>query len=322
MVSVKQHQPLETIKPSSVNKNYSPQAIAGTTKGLWLSNDSQQDVEHSEHQIDAIAYSNDDLWVVSDLKSVLHRNNAGKWTELGSVEDLELKCILPLKAGILAGTSEAHLIRVNDNNIEFINSFDKVEGRSEWYTPWGGAPAVRSMASSQNELYINVHVGGILRSQDGGRSWQPTIDIHADVHQVLTVANRPNLVLAATGEGLAISRDRGDSWQFEQQRLHSAYCRAVAVCGNSILITVSDGPRGSRAAVYRFPLDGSGVFEKCQQGLPKWFSHNINTSNLVASGNKAIFGTSDGNIFASEDAGLTWKQLATGLPSIKCVALI
>ena len=32
-------------------------------------------------------------------------------------------------------------------------------------------------AGAEGELYVNVHVGGILRSDDDGASWRPTIDI-------------------------------------------------------------------------------------------------------------------------------------------------
>ena len=57
--------------------------------------------------------------------------------------------------------------------------------RAEWHTPWGGPPSVFSMASLGDDLFVSVHVGGILRSSDGGQSWEATIDLHEDVHQVV-----------------------------------------------------------------------------------------------------------------------------------------
>ncbi|MEC4812956.1 MAG: hypothetical protein SAK29_06740 [Scytonema sp. PMC 1069.18] len=325
MVGVKQQKekPLLSIKPSPSEKESLSKIAAGTAEGLWFFQDSQQQLELERHSVNAIAKSDDGIWVVDDFSSVWNRDLNGQWNQVGSVKDLRLNCILPLEGAILAGTSEAHLVLIADGNVKLLDSFEEVEGRSEWYTPWGGPPAVRSLAASvQNELYVNVHVGGILRSQDGGQSWVPTIDLHSDVHQVLTVSDRPNLVLAATAQGLAISKDRGHSWQFERNGLHATYSRAVAVCGNDVLISVSDGPHGDRAALYRLGLDDLGTFEKCQQGLPKWFSDNINTNNLVASANRAAFGTSEGDIFVSDDAGKTWKQIGTKLPPIQCLYLI
>jgi len=59
-----------------------------------------------------------------------------------------------------------------------------------------------------------VHVGGILRSQDHGESWQPTIEIGADVHQVTTghgnvyAAGAGGLSVAATKERPGASRTK------------------------------------------------------------------------------------------------------------------
>jgi len=88
------------------------------------------------------------------------------------------------------------------------------------------------------------------------------------------------------------------------------------------LLSTSTGSHGGKAAIYCCPLDEPGAFEKCEGGLPEWFSDNINTETLAATGNLAAFGTCDGQIFLSEDAGLTWKQIAADLSQILCVKLM
>lgn len=285
--------------------------------------DSRQYVELEGHSITALASSPDGLWVIVDRNSVWNRNPEGEWHQIASIDDLRLNCILPYNGSVLVGTSQAHLIRIADGSTNRINCFETAEGRDEWYTPWGGPPDVRSMAIGQSgELYVNVHVGGILRSDDQGKSWQPTIDFHADVHEVRTVPSHPDLVLAATAEGLAVSRDRGNSWSFSRENLHAAYARAIAVCEETILMTTSTGPSGDKATIYRYPLDKPGVFEKCERGLPEWFNHNINTGTLSTSGNLAAFGTSEGQVFFSDDAGSTWKQIAGDLAPICCLNLM
>lgn len=317
-----QHKQAETGFANAGQTMPQPLIIAGTSEGL-LFIDSKQDVELKGHSINALTSSADGLWVIADRNSVWHRDSKGEWHQVASVNDLRLNCILPVKGTILVGTSAAHLLRIADGSVNRINCFETAEGRSEWYTPWGGAPDVRSMAISQSgEIYVNVHVGGILRSNDEGQSWQPTIDFHADVHEVRTVPNHPNLVLAATAQGLAISPDKGDSWSFDSTNLHAEYSRAIAVCEDTILMTTSMGPRGGKAAIYRRSLDDPGTFSKCQGGLPEWFSDNINTGTLSTLENIAAFGTSDGQIFLSNDAGLTWQQIATDLATILCMNLI
>ena len=134
-----------------------------------------------------------------------------------------------------------------------------------------------------------MHVGGILHTEDRGNSWNPTIDIDADVHQVATTEE---LVLAACAGGLAISADRGATWTMRSEGLDAPYSRAVAVCGDAVLVSASNGPRGGRAAVYRGAL-GGGSFERCTAGLPEWFDDNIDTYCLDAlnDGSFAAFGT-------------------------------
>jgi photosystem II stability/assembly factor-like uncharacterized protein len=300
---------------------HKPLIIAGTSKGLLFLG-SKQYVELEGFSITALASKDSQLWAITDYNLVWHRDQKGEWRKVASMNDLQLTCILPTQDAVLVGTSGACLIRIADGSTHRINCFEKVEGRSEWYTPWGAPPDVRSMAiGSEGELYVNVHVGGILRSLDQGQSWQPTIDFDSDVHEVKTINNYPDIVLAATAYGLAISKDKGNSWSFDRTNLHDDYSRAIAVCSETILMTASTGPDSHKAAIYRRPLNEPGKFEKCSQGLPEWFPDNINTGTVASLGNVAAFGTRDGEIFLSNDAGLTWKQIATDLAAINCLNL-
>ena len=172
-------------------------------------------------------------------------------------------------------------------------------------------------AGAEGELYVNVHVGGILRSDDDGASWRPTIDIRSDVHEVLAVPGRPGLVLAATGVGTATSEDGGASWSFAHDGLAGRYCRAVALAGDTVLLSASNGPRGGDAAVYRRPLGADGPFQRCTDG----FERNIDTGCLAADGELAAFGTEDGRVFVSRDAGASWKLEASGLPAVQALVV-
>jgi hypothetical protein len=181
---------------------------------------------------------------------------------------------------------------------------------------------VRSLAVDlPGRIHANVHVGGIPRSTDGGANWEPTIDIDADVHQVVAHPSRPDVVLAASAVGLALSEDGGASWRIERDGLRSTYSRAVAVAGDPILVTASDGHRGGHAAIYRTTLGPSPGLEKCTEGLPEWFDGNIDTGWLAASGSTVVFATSDGRVFVSDDAGAKWRQAASGVPRVRWLCL-
>jgi hypothetical protein len=169
-------------------------------------------------------------------------------------------------------------------------------------------------------VYVNVHVGGIVRSTDEGRSWTPTIDVHADVHQVFC-APGAGQVLAAAARGLAVSDNRGETWRFDTAGFHSHYLRAVTIAGETVLVTASTGPFTQRAAVYRKSIKSREPFERCCEGLPEWFSDNINTFCLTALGSWVAFGTTVGEVYLSADEGQHWQVAARGLPPVRCVAL-
>jgi hypothetical protein len=88
-------------------------------------------------------------------------------------------------------------------------------------------------------------------------------------------------------------------------------------------VSASNGPRGGRSAVYRGAL-ANGGFERCRDGLPEWFEDNIDSSCLDAlpDGSFAAFGTSDGQLFGSRDAGLSWSELASGVAGIRRVLVV
>src|SRR5262249_38779893 len=146
-----------------------------------------------------------ELWALADGRRVYRRGARGDWERQAEANGYRLNCLLPLGDSALVGAAAAHLLRLPGGPPPPGWGFQRAEGRSEWYTPWGGPPDVRSLAAGANgDLYANVHVGGILRSADGGDTWRPTIDFHADVHQVQTAPDRPGLVLAAAARGLAV----------------------------------------------------------------------------------------------------------------------
>lgn len=265
-------------------------------------------------------------WAIADGRSILS-THSGDWEEEATLAssprstDLTARCLLAdsRSGDVLVGTSEAHLFLLAGGTLLGLEGFDDAPGRGDWYTPWGGPPDVRSISRSDDLTdYVNIHVGGILRLRDGAAAWEPTIDIDADVHQVLA---HDGLVLAACARGLAVSRDHGDSWEFLTQGLHAPYCRAVAVSGEHILLGASTGHDSKQAALYRMPIGGS-AFEKCGNGLPERFDANLDTFWVAADGAEAGLATPDGRVFISNDEGASWVQAADGLPHIRAVTFL
>jgi hypothetical protein len=267
----------------------------------------------SGRSVTAVVRDGPELWALVDRSEVWYAPET-EWERVASLEGHEATCIAMTDA-IHVGSSEARLFRLAGGTLEPLVGFDGAAGRADWYTPWGGPPSTRSISEWGDDVYVNVHVGGILHTDDHGGTWNPTIDIDADVHQVATAEG---IVLAACAGGLATSEDRGTSWTLRSEGLEGAYARAVVVCGDGVLVSASNGPRGGRAGVFRGAMDG-GPFERCTSGLPGPFDDNIDTFCLDAlnDGSFAAFGVAEGRVFGSDDAGSTWHELTAGLPPVQ-----
>ena len=298
---------------------------AATSDGLHRIDESHSEVALSGRsvsfmaQVGPTAHAGPETRAIVDDHEIWGRADGGDWEAVAS---------LPIRGNCLAftdrwliGSAEAHLFEIKDGTMVALAPFDAAPGRDDWYTPWGGPPDTRSLAEWDEHVYVNVHVGGILRTADAGASWTPTIDIDADVHQVTTAEGA--LVLAACAGGLALSADHGDSWEERTDGLEHRYARGVTVVGETVLLSTSRGPRGGEAAVYRAPLAG-GAFERCTRGLPASFDGNIDSHCLDGrpAGSTVVFGTEDGRVFRSEDAGANWEQAAEGLPRIRRVLVL
>ncbi|MGH2629975.1 MAG: WD40/YVTN/BNR-like repeat-containing protein [Actinomycetota bacterium] len=277
------------------------------------------DVAHAGRSVTALGRMRDDVWAIVDGAELWHVTETGR-SHVADLEGLRATCVAGIGGDVFVGTSEARLFRLAGATLEPLLAFDGAEGRATWYTPWGGPPDTRSIANWYDDIFVNVHVGGILRTDDVGRTWTPTIDIDADVHQVTTAEG---MVLAACAGGLATSTDRGVTWTTRTDGLDARYSRAVAVCGDAVLVSASNGPRGGNAAVYRGGL-GGGTFERCVAGLPASFEDNIDSYCLDAlpDGSFAAFGASDGSVYRSTDRGASWDELASGLRPVTRVLVM
>jgi photosystem II stability/assembly factor-like uncharacterized protein len=153
----------------------------------------------------------------------------------------------PGQAGaILAGTEPARLFRSADAGESWseLEGVTRIEGHERWFLPYSPrAGAVRNVYSPPGRperLLASVEVGGLLASDDGGRSWTcRPIGGDEDIHHVTGHPDDPDLLYAATGTaslarrrpgeprpgGVARSRDGGRTWE----KLETDYTRATIV---------------------------------------------------------------------------------------------
>ena len=284
--------------------------LVGTTAGAFSLDDPSTPLVAG--RINHIRRHGDSWWAV-DGEGGVHQN--GEVVTKGP-EGVNLNCVQPTPDTVWVGADAARLFRLENGSLIEDEGFIAAPGRDGWYTPWGGPPDVRSMAvDAEGTLFINIHVGGILRYDRNGLV--PTIDQDSDVHQVITHPTRAGSVLAACAHGLAESSNGAD-FAYRDEGLHATYCRAVAIAGDKVLLSVSTGPRSNRARLYRSELSG-GAFEACRDGLPEWFDDNLD-SHCLAVVNGSVFAGHGGTVWRSDDEAVTWIEAASGLASITCLA--
>ena len=231
--------------------------------------------------------------------SLGRRRPSGEWATVATSE-LELSCCMAVRDAIYVGTEDARMLRLSNGGdvLDLVDGFDSVGGRDAWFAGSAivngqrvGPPlGVRSIAANANGsvLFANVHVGGIPRSMDGGRTWEPTIDINSDVHEVRAHHTDPDIVAAASAVGLCISRDRGATWTIEREGLHASHCSAVAFSGDDILVSASTDPFAAQGRIYRRPIRPDGRIAAVEDGLPTWINGKVDTGCIATKGSTVV----------------------------------
>ncbi len=300
--------------------------IAATATGI-RDVDTQTHVGLADSAVTALIRADEGRWIaVVDRTTVLVGAPAGGWETAAETPGPGLTCLAAAGDTVLVGSEEARVFRLEvggdtEGGLVPVEGFNDAPGRDDWYTPWGGPPAVRSVAvGGDGAWYVNVHVGGILRSDDGGASFTQLVDPDVDVHQVITVEG---LLAAACGAGgVMLSDDAGDSWRTVTGGLHATYCRAVTVCDGTLIASASTGPRTEQGAIYRMPLDAEDqTFERCRLGLPEWLEGNVDTAWLHAQDEQVAFAAPGGRIYLSSDGGGTWMLVDGGLEGVSAVVV-
>jgi len=234
---------------------------------------------------------------------------------------------------IYVGTDDARMLRLSHGGgvLDPIDGFDNVAGRDAWFAGSAivngqrlGPPlGIRSVAANSNGtiLFANVHVGGIPRSVDSGRTWQPTIDINSDVHEVRAHQADPDIVVAASAIGLCISRDAGATWTIERDGLHASYCSAVAFSGDDILVSASTDHFAAQGRIYRRPIRPDGDTVAVEDGLPTWINGIADTGCIATNGSTIVVVDRAGTLYLSTEFGLAWSQSSSELPTPSSVLI-
>ena len=225
-----------------------------------LTSSGEQRTALEGRRVEALSPGPQGTWIaVVDRHEIWQHAVDGTWSSL-AVSDLELKGLVTVDDTVFAGAVGARMLRLGtDGVLATLPGFDAAPGRDEWHAV-GTALVVRSLSATAGTgtdapaLLANVHVGGILRSADGGASWQPTIEVDADVHEVRAHPTMPGVVMAAAAVGVCVSRDGGRHFAVVDDGLHATYARAIAfVADEAGAVWVRTGDTGWSRSIGGLP---------------------------------------------------------------------
>jgi photosystem II stability/assembly factor-like uncharacterized protein len=145
---------------------------------------------------------------------------------------------------------------------------------------------------------------GLLRTVDGGRTWQRTpLGISEQISTLVVSPNDASLVVAATPLGFFRSTDGGDTWAQISSGLGDVQVHTVAFVPSDDRIIFAATPQGL------FRSGDQGVtWGRATGGIP-W----ADITGLAIHPDGRTFYASDfsrGGIFRSIDAGTTWERIS------------
>ncbi|MBI3159421.1 MAG: hypothetical protein HYZ26_07470 [Chloroflexi bacterium] len=196
--------------------------------------------------------------------------------------------------------------------------------RHGWMLPYSPeAGCVRGMAFHGRRLYAAVEVGGVLRSDDGGKTFglAPGSDgkprfgrpkpgfVHPDVHDIKVHPSSADLVWAVTGGGLFRSQDGGTAWE----SLYDCYCRALWLDPQDPQHVVF-GPAEDVGRMGRIERsrDGGQTWEAASSGLDVPWPDTM-PERLAQVGETMFCNLDDGRLLAASIEALDWGYILPDL---------
>jgi len=222
---------------------------------------------------------------------------------------------------VYAGTEPSRLFRSDDRGGRWgeLDALLELPSRPRWsFPPRPWTSHVRWIAPSPHDarlLLVGIELGGLMRSDDAGESWQDhRPGAQPDVHSLAWHLAVPGRAYEAGGGGAAQSADGGESWQPADQGRDRHYTWSVAVDPHDPdlwYVSASTGPyaahggRDPQARIYR--SRAGGPWHALAGGLPEPLP--AMPYALIATEGRLFAGLADGQIWASRDCGDSWEAL-------------
>jgi photosystem II stability/assembly factor-like uncharacterized protein len=275
-----------------------------------------------------------------------------KWYD-GSPHPYEFKRVWHLEPSldnpdvVFAGVEDAALFRSDDGGQSWreLPALRQHPTASTW-APGAGGLCLHSIVldpRDQDKMYIAISAAGVFKSDDGGESWRPAnkglhsgqipdedAEVGHCVHHIAMHPSKPETLFMQKHWDVMRTDDAAESWTEVSGNLPTDFGFVIDVHAHEpetiyvVPITsdqhhfVMDG----KLRVYR-SRTGGNEWEALTNGLPQenCFVNVLRDAMAVDDCESCgvYFGTSGGQVYASNDAGDSWQTLAHDLPSVLSV---
>jgi photosystem II stability/assembly factor-like uncharacterized protein len=243
---------------------------------------------------------------------------------------------------VYAGVAQAGLFASDDDGVTWapVDAFNRYPGHEQWVPGFGGLAAHRVLAAGDS-LWVGVSAVGVFRSDDGGSSF-----VRGDDGVTNVVEDRPEPGFCVHGlaqdpadparmwrqdhSGVYRSRDGGDHWERIEEGLPSRFGFPILrdrASGRLFVVPLESDenrlPPAGRFAAYRSDDDGDS-WQVSGTGWPDAPTYTgVLRGAMDGDGEGGVFlGTTGGALWATSDAGESWRALPLSLPRILAVSVL
>ena len=242
--------------------------------------------------------------------------------------------VSPADGAVYAGTEPSALYRSDDRGESWreLGALLELPSRPTWsFPPRPWTSHVRWVAPSPHDANVvlaGIELGGLMRSTDGGESWQDQRPgSQPDVHSLAWHPEAEGRAYEAGGGGAAWSEDGGDTWRAADEGRDRHYTWSVAVDSADPelwYVSASTGPsaahgmRGGDPQAHIYRRRDAG-WDQLEGGLPDPLP--AMPYALVSTQSRLFAGFANGELWESADRGDGWRACELDEPLPRLVAL-
>jgi hypothetical protein len=248
---------------------------------------------------------------------------------------------------VYAGVEDAALFRSSDGGRSWteLSGLRTHSSGKDWQPGAGGLCLHTVLLDPMNpgRIFVAISAAGVFRSDDGGESWrvatrglssgflpEPEAAVGHCVHRLAMHPSRPDTLFMQKHWDVCRSDDAGESWTEVSGNLPSDFGFPIAVHAHEpetvyvvpILSDAEHYPPEGKLRVYR-SRTGGNEWEALTNGLPQQdcYVNILRDAMAVDSFDSCgvYFGTTGGQVYASSDAGDSWRPIVEHLPAVLSV---